>query len=159
MITVTVLAILAMVAMPSFNEAILSNKLTAFANNFVASAHLARSEAIKRNATVRLCRSADGTSCAASGGWQQGWVVFHDANSSGSVDTGETIIQYQRAFSSGYQLTGDAYSLAFQAIGAGSTSANLVLCRSSPVGSQERKITVSATGRTSVSTDRTGVCS
>ncbi len=159
LVTVAILAILAMLAVPSFNEAILSNKLTAFANNFVASAHLARSEAIKRNATVRLCRSADGASCATSGGWQQGWVVFHDTNGNGSVDAGETIILYQQALSTGYQLTGDAYSLAFQAIGAGATSATLTLCRSTPVGSQERKITVSATGRTSVSTDRTGVCS
>ena len=158
LVAFTVLAVLAMVAVPSFNEAILSNKLTTFANNFVTSAYLARSEAIKRNANVRLCRSADGTSCATFGGWQQGWVVFHDANGSGSIDVGEAIIQYQQALSTGYQLTGDAYSLSFQAIGADATPANLVLCRSSPPGSQERKITVSATGRTSVSTDRTGVC-
>lgn len=159
LVTITILAILAMVAAPSFNEAILSNKLTAFANNFVASALLARSEAIKRNATVRLCRSADGTSCAASGGWQQGWVVFHDVNGNGSFDTGDTIIQYQQALSPGYQLTGDAYSLAFQAVGAGSTSATLKLCRATPSpGAQEREIKLSATGRTSVTTTRTGVC-
>lgn len=159
MVTVAILAILATVAAPSFNEAILSNKLASYANNFVASATLARSEAIKRNAMVRMCRSADGVSCATSGGWQQGWIVFHDTNGDGSVDTGETVIQYQQAISSGYQLTGDAYSLAFQSVGAGSTPASLVLCRSSPVGSQERIITLSATGRTSVRTERTGVCS
>lgn len=159
LVTVTLLGILAMVAAPSFNEAILSNKLTAFANNFVASANLARGEAIKRNATVRLCRSADGTSCAASGGWQQGWIVFHDANGSGSVDTGEIIIQFQQALSSGYQLTGDAYNLDFKAVGAGSTSATLKLCQATPSpGGQEREIKLSVTGRTSVATTRTGVC-
>lgn len=160
MVTVAILAILAMVAAPSFNEAILSNKLASYANNFVASATLARSEAIKRNAMVRMCPSANGTGCgASSGGWQQGWIVFHDVNGDGSVDAGETVIQYQQAISSGYQLTGDAYSLAFQSVGAGSTPASLVLCRASPVGSQERTITLSATGRTSVRTERTGVCS
>lgn len=160
MVTVAILAILATVAAPSFNEAILSNKLASYANNFVASATLARSEAIKRNAMVRMCPSPNGTSCGAtSGGWQQGWIVFHDTNGDGSVDTGETVIQYQQAISSGYQLTGDAYSLAFQSVGADSTPASLVLCRSSPVGSQERIITLIATGRTSVRTERTGVCS
>ena len=158
LVTIAILAILAMVAVPSFNEAILSSRLTAFANNFVASALLARSEAIKRNATVRLCRSADGTSCATSGGWQQGWIVFHDINGDAIVNTGETIIQYQQALSTGYQLTGDTYSLAFQAIGAGSTSAILTLCRLTPVGSQERVVSISATGRTSVTKTATGVC-
>lgn len=159
LVTITILAILAMVAAPAFNEAILSNKLTAFANNFGASAHLARSEAIKRNATVGLCRSADGVSCAASGGWQQGWIVFHDINRDGGVDAGETIIQYQQALSPGYQLTGDAYSLAFQAVGAGSSSASLKLCQAIPSpGGQEREIKLSATGRISVATTRTGIC-
>lgn len=157
LVTIAIVAILATVAAPSFNEAILSSRLTAFANNFVASALLARSEAIKRNATVSLCRSDNGTSCATSGGWQQGWIVFHDINGDGSVDTGETIIQYQQALSSGYKMTG-ANSLLFQAIGAGSTSATLTLCRSSPVGSQEREVSVSATGRTSVKKTTTGVC-
>jgi len=150
LITVAILAILSIVAVPSFNEAILSNKLTSFANNFVASAQLARSEAIKRNGTVTLCRSADGATCAASGGWQQGWIVM----------SGATVIQRQQALSQDYLFTGDVYSIAFQSIGAGATSATLKLCRATPSpGSQEREIIVSATGRTSVSTKRTGACS
>ena len=68
MVTVAVLGVLAALAAPSFNEAILSNKLTSYANNFVASATLARSEAIKRNTVVTLCRSVNGTGCASSGG-------------------------------------------------------------------------------------------
>lgn len=150
MVTVTILAILAMVAVPSFNEAMLSNKLASFANNFVASATLARSEAIKRNATVMLCRSADGAICSASGGWQQGWIVM----------SGTTVIQRQQALSPDYLLTGNVYSIGFQSIGAGATTATLTLCRATPSpGKQEREIIVSATGRTSVSTTRTGACS
>ena len=149
MATIAILGILAAVAAPSFNEAILSNKLASFANNFVASAQLARSEAIKRNAVVTLCRSANGTTCASSGGWQQGWIVLG----------GTTVIQYQQALSAGYLLTGDVYSIAFQSIGAGATSATLKLCRATPSpGGQEREIKLSVTGRVSVSTTRTGVC-
>ena len=158
MVTIAIVAILATVAAPSFNEAILGSRLTAFANNFVASAMLARSEAIKRNSTVSLCRSGDGTSCATSGGWQQGWIVFNDINADQTVNTGETIIQYQQALSTGYQLTGDDYNLAFQAIGAGSTTATLTLCRSYPAGTQERVVAISATGRTTVKKTTSGVC-
>lgn len=150
MVTVAVLGILAAVAAPSFNEAILSNKLASYANNFVASAQLARSEAIKRNAVVTLCRSANGTGCATSGGWQQGWIVWD----------GTTVVQYQQALSADYRLTGNVVSISFQPIGAGATAANLTLCRATPSpGGQERVITLSATGRASVSTTKTGTCS
>src|SRR5687767_10524152 len=92
LVTVAILAVLAAVAAPSYNNAITSNKLTSYANSFVSSALLARSEAIKRNTVVRLCRSSDGLACATSGTWQQGWIVFNDVNNDGAVDTTETVI-------------------------------------------------------------------
>jgi type IV fimbrial biogenesis protein FimT len=161
MVTLTVLAVLAVIAAPSFNDAILSNKLASFANNFVASAQLARSEAIKRNAVVRLCRSADGATCAAGATFQQGWIVFHDADNNGTVDAGETVVQIQQALAADYRFTSDnGYNFAFQAIGAGATAAGLTLCRATPSpGRQERTVTLSATGRVSVATTRTGACS
>ncbi|MBE0472947.1 GspH/FimT family pseudopilin [Rhodoferax sp.] len=149
MVTVAVLGVLAALAAPSFNEAILSNKLTSYSNNFVASATLARSEAIKRNAVVTLCRSASGTACAGSGGWQQGWIVL----------AGTTVVQHQQALSADYQLTGDAYSISFQPIGVGVVEATLKLCRATPSpGGQERKISLKVSGRASVETTRTGTC-
>ena len=74
-VTLTVAAILLAIAVPSFYDATLGSKLASYANNFVASVSLARSEAIKRNAAVTLCASSDGASCA-SGGWEQG---FYDS--------------------------------------------------------------------------------
>lgn len=165
MTTVAILAILASVAVPSFNEAILSNRLTSYANAFVTDAQLARSEALKRNAQVRLCRSSTGTDCANAGGWQQGWILFADRNGNGAVamagaeTVDDTIIRTQLPLISGYQLTGNTYSLAFQSLGDVTSSANLVLCRASPLGSQERRIIISVTGRTTVSTEKTGICS
>ena len=159
MVTVAILGILAAVAAPSFNEAILSNRLASFANNFVASAMLARSEAIKRNASVTLCSSIDGVTCASSGGWQQGWMVFNDINGDGVLNGTETLIQRQQALSAHYRLTGGAHSIAFQPSGVGATPVTLKLCRATPSpGGQDRGITVGATGRTSVSKTQTGVC-
>ncbi len=159
----TILIVLTLVAAPSFNDAMLSNRLASVANSFSASAQLARSEAIKRNSAVRLCRSSTGTGCASSGTWQQGWIVFHDANNDGAVGSGEAILQVQQAAPADYHFTttstGTSYNLKFQAIGGTADSATLLLCRATPsAGRQERVISVSATGRTSVTTTRAGSC-
>ena len=167
MVTVAILGVLAALAAPSFNEAILSNKLTSFANNFVSSATLARSEAIKRNAVVTLCRSTnDGTRCASSDGWQQGWIVFNDKDGDGVLDDSaappndETLIQRQQKLPDGYRLTGNVYNIAFRSVGVGSTQATLTLCRATPSpGGQQRVIEVGVTGRTTVRKTTTSSCS
>lgn len=77
MITLAVSAILMAVAVPSFNQMIMTSRLTAQANELVSAINLARSEAIKRNASISLCRvnTATATACAAqSANWQH-WIV------------------------------------------------------------------------------------
>lgn len=164
LVAVAILAVLAALAAPSFNEAILSNRLASYANSFVASAQLARGEAIKRNATVVMCRSADGVGCATTGGWQQGWILWRDADNDGAVDADE-IIQKQQAISSDYRFTGNAYSVDFLATGGaqitgGGSPVTLTLCRATPEpGRQERSVALSFTGRSSVEKTTTGSCS
>ncbi len=160
MVTMTVLIVLMAVAVPSFNNAVLGSKLSGYANNFVASVQLARSEAIKRNAPITMCRSADGSSCASSGGWQQGWIIFNDKDSSGAINGDETRIHYQQALASEFAFTGDVYTIVFQGSGLNSTPVTnpLVLCRASPAGSQERAITVSTTGRAASNITHNGTC-
>lgn len=145
MVTIAVAAILVTLAVPSFNEAMLGSKLNTQANNFVASAQLARSEAIKRNAAVTLCASSNGTSCT--GAWGDGWIVL----------AGGTVLFRQIPLAPGFRLSGDVTSIVFQSTGVGATSAALTLCRATPtVGSLGRTIQVSATGRPTV-TKLTGV--
>ncbi len=148
MITVAIMAILATIAVPSFNAAMLGSKLNAQANDFVASLHLARSEAIKRNSRVVLCTSAGGTSCAADGGWHQGWVVFHDANNNAALDAGETVILTRQALPAGFSLTGigaDAKYISYAPTGA-SQNVTLTLCNSGSPGSA-RQVIINITGR------------
>lgn len=163
LVTIAIVAILASLAAPSFNAAILSNKLTGFANSFVAAATLARSESIKRNAVVTLCRSAAGTSCATTGTWQQGWIVMCNTDDNATCKPGGSsvlVLHSQQAVSSDYHFTGDSYSLAFQPTGGVPSLVTLTLCRAAPsAGNQERVLKVSATGRISVDTTRVGVCS
>lgn len=148
MITIAIVAILATLAVPSFNEIALSSKLNSVANNFVASAHLARSEAIKRNALVTLCASSNGSSCT--GAWKDGWIVL----------AGGAAIYTQAPLPNGFLLSGDVTSIGFQPTGAGATPATLTLCRATPtVGSQKRTIDVSLTGRPSVKKEAASSCS
>jgi type IV fimbrial biogenesis protein FimT len=55
LVTVAVAAVLTVIAAPSFKRIILSNRLTAAANDVVLAVNTARMEAIKRNATILLC--------------------------------------------------------------------------------------------------------
>lgn len=151
MVIISILGILSAIAIPSFSEIILSTKLRSYANSLVGNAFLARGEAIKHNTPVTLCVSTNGTSCA-TGGWEQGWIVL----------SGTTVVQRQLAVASGYKITESAglNSLTFQPTGIGATQATLIICRATPqAGSQERTVTISATGRPSVSKTTTGSCS
>lgn len=150
MVTITVLGILLAIAVPSFTDAVLGSKLSSYANNLLASTYLARGEAIKRNSVVNLCASSNGTSCT--GNWEQGWIIL----------AGSTVIHRQQALSSGLKMTasGGASSIDFQPTGVGVTQTTLTVCRATPsVGSQERVISISATGRASVAKTTTGSCS
>jgi type IV fimbrial biogenesis protein FimT len=75
MVTIAVLAIVLAMAVPAFAALINGNRLVAQANELVASLQLARSEAVRRNAKVVLCRSSDGSSCAGAGVAWSGWIV------------------------------------------------------------------------------------
>ncbi len=72
-------------------------RMTAAANQLMGHLSLARSEAIKRNAMVALCKSKNGTSCSDESAWQKGWIVFTDDNNNHEVDAGETVIHAQQA--------------------------------------------------------------
>lgn len=150
MITIAIVAILATLAVPSFNEVALSSKLNSVANSFVASAQLARSEAIKRNAPVTLCASSNGSSCT--GAWKDGWIVL----------AGGTAFYKQPALPNGFLMSeaGGVTSIAFQPTGVGATQATLTLCRATPtVGGQKRRLEVSLSGRASTTKESASSCS
>jgi type IV fimbrial biogenesis protein FimT len=87
MVTIAVLAILLAIG---FTSLINANRLTAQANEVVASLQLARTEAIRRNARVILCRSTNGSVCTAASGQGQ-WLTFVDADASGTAQPAEIV--------------------------------------------------------------------
>ncbi len=85
MITLVVLAVLLGIGVPNLRSFIQNSRITTQSNDVIGALAVARSEAIKRNKPVVLCRSADPAAAApacASGGtgtWETGWLVFQDA--------------------------------------------------------------------------------
>lgn len=151
MIVTVVLAVILLIGVPTFRDASLGSRLAAAANDLLASVQLARSEAIKRNQTVTLCASADGATCAGGGGWEQGWIVR---------DAAGTVIRQHAGLPAGFRILqgGGTTPISFQPIGLGANPAVFNVCRDTPPGSQERVLSVRASGAAYVTRTTTGVC-
>lgn len=152
MVVLVILGVMLSLVIPGFVELRLTNKLKSYANQLVASVYLARSEAIKRNVPVALCVSSDGSSCAGSGDWEQGWIV---------VAPDGTVIERVPALFAGFKVTTtpSVDTLTFQPTGVANTAGVFKVCRQSPtVGRQERTVSVIATGRPTVATTTAGSC-
>lgn len=77
MVTLAILAILTMIALPSFRDSIHRSRVGAASNGLLASLNYARAEAITRGQVVTLCPSADAAACTSGGtAWQAGWMVY-----------------------------------------------------------------------------------
>lgn len=148
-------AILLAMGASSFVSIAANNRLTNATNSMVTSLHLARSEAIKRNSRTVLCPSTTGTECAASGGWHQGWLVFHDINNNAVRDAGEAVILHHEGMPEGFRLTGNtliASYISYVPTGATRTISGLhqvgtlTVCEAL-AGTVSRRIIINSTGR------------
>lgn len=110
LVTMTMLVMLIAMAIPSYLSFTIDTRMTAGANDFLTMLSFTRSEAVKRNTRVTLCKSSSGTACTTSGDWQQGWIVFVDAPTPdiGKVDGADTILRVQGALTGASTLVGTA---------------------------------------------------
>lgn len=92
LVVLALLGVLVSLAVPTVKALTDQHQLQAQAEGLFSSLVLARSEALRRQHTVTLCPRA-GPLCDANSPWQQGWLVFVDANRNGRRDEGETLIE------------------------------------------------------------------
>ncbi|MCB1895474.1 MAG: GspH/FimT family pseudopilin [Zoogloeaceae bacterium] len=101
LVTMAVVGIIAAVGVPSLRGFIVSNRLSAYANDVLAALSLARAESVRQGRRVVFCpvaRAADGTptttACVDPGAnsWQA-WMVFIDADADGVFDNTETVVR------------------------------------------------------------------
>lgn len=149
-------AVLAGVGVPSMARILQSVQLSTASNAFMSSLRLARSEARKRGSRVAMCKSPDGLACVEAGGWEQGWLVFHDPNGNGVLEPGETLIQRTDALGGDLVFRGNrlvAGTITYVALGGtrgvagGLQAGTLTLCRRSGEPAPGRQIIISTGGR------------
>jgi type IV fimbrial biogenesis protein FimT len=159
MVTLLVLAILLGLAVPSFRDASLSSRLTGYANDLVAGVQIARSEAIKRNATVTLCASEDGATCAEDVGWEVGWIILAPRPTTpGTLDVVDRHAPLTDEFIIAEESGDTRITFPSTVVGVAPMPITFTVCRESPVGKQEREVTVTASGATRVRPTENGEC-
>lgn len=157
MVTVSVAGVLLAIAVPSFNQLIVTNRLTAQANEFVAAINFARSEAIKRNARLVLCREGAPDTCATQAGNWTSWIVIPAAG--GTVVRRGVVNTFSGGISVQSTLTAD--QVEFSPEGLARTGSALVnnqrvsIC--SPRAQQGRRVELGSGSRLST-TSFTGSC-
>ena len=109
LVVLTITAVLATLAVPSFTRLIQSTTISSNVNTFMADMRFARSEAVRRGGAVVMCRSdapelANPTCGTGSGpggnGWVSGWIIFQDSNNSGTKTAAEPLIRVQAPLTS-----------------------------------------------------------
>lgn len=93
LITVSLIGIIAGIAVPSFRDIVLSNSVSFSRDEFFTVVNFARSEAIKSGTSVTICKSDDAAACDDSLSWNSGWLVFFDRNQDGSLDTNDRVVK------------------------------------------------------------------
>jgi len=158
LVSLAVAAVLMGLAAPSVASMLSSAELTSTSNAFLSSLRLARSEAAKRGGRVALCKASDDSGCTTTGGWEQGWIIFHDVNNNGRLDEGETVIQRVDPLSARLQFAGNHNVASYLSyVGSGGTrmvsgafqAGTLTLCHPGAPG-EARQIVMSSTGRARV---------
>lgn len=155
MATVSVCSALSLCAVRFAGTVLDGMKLTAATHTLLAQLTHARSEAIKRNAPVVLCKSADGLRCAVDGGWEQGWLVFHDSNNNAQREEGEAVLVRGEPVPQ-LQINGNGTMARYVSFspGGGTHTATgafqagtLTVCRPSAARAEARQIVINAAGR------------
>lgn len=158
-ITVMVAAIVLTLGVPTFIESIRTNRLASQTNTLLSALNYARSEAVKLgNSNVTLCRSTDSANCSNGTNWEDGWIIFRDANGNGAVDAGDTLLRVQEPLGGGNTLRlngfGGSNFVIYRSRG-GSAQGTFTLCDSR--GAERAKaIVINASGQARAATDDDG---
>ena len=93
MIALSVAGMLMALAAPSFQQSLAGNRLSSAASELAGAVQLARSEAIRNNRRVVLCRSQDGSACSNAGTTWPGWIMFVDSDGNGVRGVAEPVVK------------------------------------------------------------------
>jgi type IV fimbrial biogenesis protein FimT len=112
LVTLAVAIVLVSIAVPAMNVFVAKRATSAGADELAHAMRIARSEALKRAATISVCASADpnasAPSCGSSTDWVNGWLVFLDADKDQTLGDDDLLISVGQPSSSVGGLTEDS---------------------------------------------------
>ena len=150
MVVVSIAAIVLVFGIPAFTASIKNSAVQTSSNTFFTALLLARSEAVKRNQPSVLCKSVDGASCTTSGNWENGWLIYADADADNTLDAGEEIVQNYEALSNQVTLrssnASQANRLTYRPDGTITTAGTFRVCHGTDT-QWGRSVVISVTGR------------
>lgn len=134
-----------------------TNRVSGQVNALRGALMLTRSEAIRRNQHVVLCKSADGNHCTRHGQWTQGWIVYVDQNHNRQRDTQESLMLVHDRLVNGHQLTyrgfGSRHYIVYRPTGFTQMNGTFTLCAPNAPG-RSRALILMKTGRVRLSKTR-----
>lgn len=153
LIALAIVVVLATTAFPSFTTLQQNTQRRQSVDNFWHAIFLARSEAIKRNSVVALCKSSAGNHCDNTpGNWSNGWIVFEnlDHDQPAQLDSGEPILRIYNATPK-INVTSNRQTFSFRPVAQGAVNGTIIFCDTRG-SSAARAIIISHTGRPRQST-------
>jgi type IV fimbrial biogenesis protein FimT len=129
--TLTIVLIILGVGLPLLKTTVTTNRLATSVNALAGTLAYTRSEAIRRNQHVVVCKSQTGTNCSREGNWQQGWLVFVDANQNRTLDEAETVLgahHLGEKIQVDYRAFGSRHYLVYRPSGTTHTNGTFTFC-------------------------------
>lgn len=123
LVTLSVLSILLMFAVPSFNNMLLNNRLNANSDTLVKTFNYARSTALNNAMNVRICPLGQLNSTTCGTDWSAGWIVITQP----ATGT-DTLIQSTQNGVSGSTVTANVANVTFDSHGLATAQSNFRLC-------------------------------
>ncbi len=157
LMTLVISSLLFGIGIPGFQGYMANSRLVSSTNLLSRSLALARSEAVKRNHHVVICKSRDQQNCTTAGSWRQGWIIFEDRIPDREREDDEPLIFAKSRLPDAIRLNYAAFRssnfIAFRPTGITKTNGTFTLCYRQDLHSA-RALILSKTGRVRFSRTR-----
>ena len=151
--TLAIVSVVLGLGAPALKATLTTSRVTTSINALAGTLAYTRSEAVKRNHHVVLCKSFDGTQCTREGDWRHGWLVYVDTNQNRSLDDDEPILGTHRLSEQiqvDYRAFGSRHYLVYRPSGTTHTNGTFTFCDPTYPESA-RALIITKTGRARLS--------
>lgn len=167
LVALGVASILVTTAAPWFSGIVTDVRRSSETNELLADLALARADAVRSGHRVVLCVSGDQATCASSGQWSQGRIVFQDLNNNAQRDDGERIVVVRESIAPDWVIKGNASVASYvsyhpvgrsRLVNGAFQAGTLTICPASDVPIKGAEIVISSAGRARSQPTALSVC-